>query len=346
MRDADHGARLHIKKEAPSTDEDGFVYSRWGNPTNEMVAKTISGLEGAKDALIFSSGMNAITCSLMASLKSGDHAIFPHCVYGGTAEFVKHFLTKQGVQVDFVDSTDVSNYEKKIKPNTRVMYAETPANPTMRLTDLEALGAISLKAKSVTGGIKPLVHVDNTFSTPFHVRVLEYKGIDVSIQSCTKYLGGHSDVLAGAVATNDATFMHELSKVRKIFGSLLDPFSSYLLGRGIRTLHVRMERHAVNAMHIASALEKHPLIERVAYPGLKSHPDHALAKKQFSHGFGGMVSFIVKGGLLPAKHAVENLQIINLAVSLGSVESLISHPSSMTHGMLSKEQREAGGLPG
>mmetsp|Transcript_15198 Transcript_15198/g.17906 ORF Transcript_15198/g.17906 Transcript_15198/m.17906 type:complete len:435 (+) Transcript_15198:95-1399(+) len=320
LKNADHGARLHSKEETVYADEDGWVYTRWGNPTNEAAARSIAALEGAKSSLLFSSGMNSITGALLSVLKAGDHAIFPHCVYGGTSELVHNYLNNFGIETTFVDSTNIEEYENALRPNTRVMYAESPANPTMRLTDLKRLAE--------------------------HIRTLDL-GIDVSIQSATKYLGGHSDVLAGVISSNDERYMVEAAKYQKIFGSLLDPMQSYLLARGIRTLDVRMERHAKNAQQIAEFLEKHEGVDRVFYPGLESHPDYELGQQQFrkGKGFGGMLSFLVKGGLNNAKFIVENLDVINLAVSLGSVESLIEHPSSMTHTMIPKEQREAGGLP-
>mmetsp|Transcript_15150 Transcript_15150/g.17161 ORF Transcript_15150/g.17161 Transcript_15150/m.17161 type:complete len:455 (+) Transcript_15150:299-1663(+) len=344
LKNADHGARLHSKEETVYADSDGWVYTRWGNPTNEAAARAVAALEGAKESLLFSSGMNSITGALLSVLKAGDHAIFPHCVYGGTSELVHNYLSNFGIESTFVDSTNIEEYENALRPNTRVLYAESPANPTMRLTDLKRLAELSAN-QNVTDR-KTYTIVDNTFSTSYHIRTLDL-GVDVSVQSATKYLGGHSDVLAGVISSNDERYMVEASKYQKIFGSLLDPMQSFLLARGIRTLDVRMERHAKNAQKIAEFLEGHPAVDQVFYPGLKSHPDYELGLEQFrpGKGFGGMLSFLVKGGLNNAKFVVENLKVVNLAVSLGSVESLIEHPSSMTHTMIPKEQREAGGLP-
>ena len=378
LDNADHGARLHDKKESAFTDDDGFVYSRWGSPTNEACAKQIAALEGVNDdggsggTMLFGSGMSAITSALMSVLKAGDHAVFPYTVYGGTHEFLKEFAIHWGVEIDFVDGAGEagpSNYKSALRENTRVVYAETPANPTCRITDLQGVGQVvnEYYGTRQTNPNRPWVMVDGTFATPYHCRSLDFDGIDVSIQSCTKYLGGHSDILAGSVSSKSFEFIHGLAKVQKLITAPLNPMDSYLLMRGIRTLDVRMQRHGENALLVAQMLKDHPLVESTYYPGLDSHPDNqgggknCLVSQAFRSGrdfpedsehmkqtYGGMIAFIVKGegdvALERAKKVCEGLRVVNLAVSLGSVESLVEHPASMTHAMIPREDRIAGGL--
>ena len=381
LDDASHGARLHEKREAPYTDEDGFVYSRWGSPTNEAAALQIAALEGVDDdakglgsTLLFNSGMSAITASLMAVLRAGDHAIFPYTVYGGTHEFLKDFATHWGVDVTFVDAAGPNgpdNYRAAFKDNTRIVYTETPANPTCRLTDLKGVAlavderygtAVDTPGTHPADRARPWVMCDGTFATPYHQRVLDIPGIDVSIHSATKYLGGHSDILAGSVTSRSEPFLHGAAKVQKLISAPLNPMDSFLLARGMRTLDVRMQRHGENAMKVAEMLEEHPMVAKVFYPGLESHPDRYIADEIFRSGrdiddsdedyagqtYGGMISFIVVGegeeALRRARNVCENLSVINLAVSLGGVESLCEHPASMTHTMIPREQRLAGGL--
>eukprot|EP00581_Thalassiosira_minuscula_P004292 CAMPEP_0183746850 /NCGR_PEP_ID=MMETSP0737-20130205/66966_1 /TAXON_ID=385413 /ORGANISM="Thalassiosira miniscula, Strain CCMP1093" /LENGTH=493 /DNA_ID=CAMNT_0025982557 /DNA_START=268 /DNA_END=1749 /DNA_ORIENTATION=+ len=375
LDDADHGARLHDKKEAAFTDEDGFVYSRWGSPTNEACAKQIAALEGVDEmggTMLFGSGMSGITSALMSVLKEGDHAVFPYTVYGGTHEFLKEFAIHWGIEIDFIDGAGKQGpdaYRSAFRENTKVVYCETPANPTCRITDLKGVGA-AVDAHYGTrenNPNRPWVMVDGTFATPYHMRSLDFAGIDVSIQSCTKYLGGHSDILAGSVSSKSPEFCHGLAKVQKLITAPLNPMDSYLLMRGIRTLDVRMQRHGENALKVARMLEAHPLVESTFYPGLASHPDNqggeedCLVTEAFRSGrdspedsdtmpqtYGGMIAFIVKGegdvALERAKKVCEGLRVVNLAVSLGSVESLVEHPASMTHAMIPREDRLAGGL--
>lgn len=378
LDDAAQGARLHEKREAPYTDEDGFVYSRWGAPTNEAAALQIAALEGVDvnegQCLLFNSGMSAITSSLMAVLKAGDHAIFPFTVYGGTHEFVTEFATQWGIEVTFVDAAGPegpANYKAAFKENTKVVYTETPANPTMRLTDLEGVAKAVDEyygiAEDVVGSSpydrkRPWVMCDGTFATPYHQRILDIPGMDVSIHSATKYLGGHSDILAGSATSRSEPFLHGCAKVQKLITVPLNPMDSFLLARGIRTLDVRMQRHGQNALKVAKMLEEHPMVAAVYYPGLDSHPDRYLADSIFRSGrdnddddddviqtYGGMISFVTIGegenALRRARNVCERLRVINLAVSLGGVESLCEHPASMTHTMIPREQRLAGGLP-
>ena len=279
LDDAAHGARLHEKREAPYTDEDGFVYSRWGAPTNEAAALQIAALEGVEEGtgkcLLFNSGMSAITSSLMAVLKAGDHAIFPFCTYGGTLEFMKEFATHWGIDVTFVDAAGPEgpeNYRKAFRENTRVVYAETPANPTCRLTDLAGVAkavdehygpALDIPGTDVTDRKRPWIMVDGTFATPYHQRVLDIPGVDIAMQSATKYLGGHSDILAGSVTSRSEPFLHACSKVQKLITVPLNPMDSFLLARGLRTLDVRMQRHGENAIKVARMLEAHPMVAEV-----------------------------------------------------------------------------------
>lgn len=384
LDDANHGARLHEKREGAYTDNDGFVYSRWGSPTNEAAAKQIAALEGVDDdasgplfggTLLFGSGMSAITSSLMAVLKSGDHAIFPYTVYGGTHEFLKEFAVHWGIEVDFVNAAGPGGpnaYRAAFKENTRVVYTETPANPTCRLTDLAGVArAVDDRwggpALDPIGGdpkdrLRPWVMTDGTFATPYHQRSLDIPGVDVSIHSATKYLGGHSDILAGSVTSRKESFLHGVSKVQKLITAPLNPMDSFLLARGLRTMDVRMQRHGENAIKVANMLEDHAMVSQAFYPGLESHPDAYMAEAAFRSGrdsdsedddikqtYGGMISFIVKGegdeALRRARNVCERLRVFNLAVSLGGVESLVEHPASMTHAMIPREDRLAGGLP-
>ena len=276
--------------------------------------------------------------------------------------------------VTFVDATGPdgpANYAAAFRDNTKVVYAETPANPTCRLTDLAGVGravddrygaAVDTVGTHPADRARPWVMVDGTFATPYHQRVLDIPGVDVSIHSATKYLGGHSDILAGSVTSRSEPFLHGVSKVQKLIAAPLNPMDSFLLARGLRTLDVRMQRHGENAMAVARMLDDHPMVAEVYYPGLTSHPDREMADSTFRSGrdceedreympqtYGGMISFVVTGedddeALRRARIVCENLRVINLAVSLGGVESLCEHPASMTHAMIPKEQRMKGGL--
>ncbi|CAF1109703.1 unnamed protein product [Didymodactylos carnosus] len=283
--------------------------------------------------------MGAISSTFLTLLSAGDHIVIARSVYGGCYELLTTYGQNLGFEVSFVDATDISNYAKEIKSNTKVLYAETPCNPTMRVTDLYSLGQLSMKY-----GQQIKVVVDGTFATPYHTRALNIPGIDIIIHSATKYLGGHSDLTAGCVSSNDKSFLSKLTKTMKLFGCILSAYDGMLLMRGIKTLDVRMQRHNENAQYIAEYLSTHPFIDVVHYPGLTTHPDHVIAKRQMNNGFGGMISFEVKGGAEAGRAVVEHLKLINLAVSLGSIESLICHPASMTHGMVPSEVRINAGI--
>eukprot|EP00054_Salpingoeca_dolichothecata_P008521 m.48364 g.48364 ORF g.48364 m.48364 type:complete len:313 (+) comp17786_c0_seq1:395-1333(+) len=284
--------------------------------------------------------MNAISSSFLAHIKSGDHMVLPAGIYGGVAEWLDLFAPRLGIEVTFVDATNVQNYKEAFQPNTKIVYAETPCNPTMRITDLKTLG--ELKAEYAPANA--LLMVDATFGTPYNQRVLDFEGCDVAIHSATKYFSGHSDLLAGAVSSKDDDFMLALGKTQKLFGGISSAFDCFLLQRGLKTFYVRMERINRTASFLAEFLDTHPKIEVVHYPGLPSHPDNAIAREQMIRGFGGMISFDLVGGEAAGRQFVESLNLVSLAVSLGGVESLIEHPASMTHAMVSKAAREKAGL--
>lgn len=352
LKSVAHGALLSMRDDIPFADEAGFVYTRWSNPTVQVAAKIIANLEGAEaGTLLLGSGMAAISNTMMTTLAYGDHVVMQRAVYGGCYEFLTIYMSKMGVTYDFVDGNDNEAWKKAIKPNTRMLYAETPCNPLVRLTDIEYLGALANETFDTRckGGANPAlskcyVVIDATFGTPYHHQLLKVPGVFAVLHSATKYMGGHSDITAGCVSSNNKEFITKLGKTLKLVGGILSPFEAMLLARGLKTLDVRMSRHNENAMKIATYLSTHSSIDVVHYPGLPSHPDHALAKKQMKNGFGGMIAFEVKGGLEAGKAVVENLGLITLAVSLGSVESLMCHPASMTHIMLPKKDRESAGI--
>jgi len=302
----------------------------------------IARLEKADATFVFASGMSAISATLLTQLGAGSHLVCQAVVYGGTLEFLSHYAAKYGIEVTYVPCTDLEGFRRAIRPSTRLIYVETPANPNMRLIDLRQIGQLAIEARSA--GSNLLVAVDGTFASPVHQQPLTLPGIDISLHSATKYLGGHSDLLAGVVSTNNVNFISRMGMSYKMFGGGLPAFDCYLLLRGIKTLDVRMERHSKNAMALAVYLERHPKIAAVFYPGLETHPDHDLAKRQMSKGYGGMMSFEVKGGEAGGRCLVEHLKLIKHAVSLGGVESLICHSASTTHAMVDPAVRRAGGV--
>ncbi|XP_022082396.1 uncharacterized protein LOC110974817 [Acanthaster planci] len=317
---------------------DGYIYSRLANHSCESAAHAINSLEGGVGTLVFSSGIGAITTTLLALLKSGDHVIAPNSAYSGTYVLMKTMLPNYGVEVTFIEACNIEEYKKAIKPNTKIFYGETPCNPCLAVLDLKAFADV---AKTVPTAISM---VDSTFGSPYLQRPLDL-GVDISIHSCTKYLGGHSDIVAGSVSTKDEEILYGVGEFQKQTGSCLSPFDGFLLLRGVRTLPLRMEKHSQNGMKIAQYLEQHPKVSKVYYPGLPSHPQHEIAKKQMS-AFGGMVVFEMADGLQAAKTLTESVKLITLAVSLGSIESLIEHPASMTHGpyLMTAEDRREGGI--
>lgn len=309
-----------------------YDYTRAGNPTRSNLERLIAGLESAKFALAWSSGMSAVS-GVIHLLKTGDEVICVDDVYGGTQRYFKKISSiSQGVKFTFVSFENMELLKSSLNEKTKIVISETSTNPTLKVTDLEALIQTT---KNYNPNI--LVVIDNTFMSPYNCRPLEL-GADVVIESATKYFGGHSDILMGITATNDKDIHDRLYFIHKSMGSVSSPFDCYMAIRGLKTLSIRMERHNSNALEIAKFLENHPLVEKVIYPGLESNYYHKLAKKQF-RGFGGMVSFVIKGGLKEAKKFLTSLKVFILAESLGGVESLANHPGLMTHASLSEEIR-------
>ncbi|MCY6372013.1 methionine gamma-lyase [Clostridium ganghwense] len=318
-------------------EEPGYIYGRLGNPTANELEEKIALLEGAEAAVATASGIGAISSSLWTALKAGDHVVASDTLYGCTFALLNHGLTKFGIEVTFVDITNLEEVKKAMKPNTRVVYLETPANPTLKITDIEAVSKIAHEVKDC------LVFVDNTFNTPYIQKPLEF-GADVVLHSGTKYLNGHGDVIVGfAAGKQDFINQVRLVGVKDLTGSVCSPMNAYLVIRGLKTLDVRMEKHSANAMKVAEFLESHPAIEKVYYPGLKSFAQHDLAKKQMKL-FGGMIAFEIKGGVDDGRTIMNNVQLASLAVSLGDTETLIQHPASMTHSPYTPEERAAVGI--
>jgi cystathionine beta-lyase len=311
----------------------GYVYSRSGNPTRDVLQKNIATLERGKYALAFSSGLAAIH-AMSNLLKIGDHAIVSNDVYGGTYRLFERVLTNFGITFTFVDTTKVENIEKAIQPNTKLVHIETPTNPLLAISDISEISKLC-KSKNL------ILSVDNTFMSPYFQNPLEL-GADIVVHSATKYLGGHSDLLGGILILNSDELYEKLKFIQNAIGAVLSPFDSWLLLRSIKTLAVRMERHNQNAMKIAEFLNSHPKVRKVFYPGLETHPQHLIAKKQM-RGFGGMVSFEVDD-FETAKNIIYKFQVFTLAESLGGVESLVCHPATMTHASIPKEIREKNGL--
>ncbi|MDD2574091.1 MAG: methionine gamma-lyase [Firmicutes bacterium] len=329
FENVDQGARRF------AGEEEGYIYTRLGNPTVTDFEKKIALLEGGEAAAAFGSGMGAITASIMALVSAGDHIVSAKTLYGCTHAFLSHLITRFGVETTFVDATDVKNIEAAIRPNTKVVYVESPANPNMALVDITAVAQVAHKH-----GAK--VIVDNTFMTPYWQRPLEL-GCDVVVHSATKYIGGHGLVVAG-VTVGAKDFIDEVKVTTlKDIGAVISPFDAWLLTIGLKTLGVRMEKHETNAMMVAKWLEENPKVDKVYYPGLASHPQYALAKKQ-AEGFGAMIAFELKGGMDAGVTLMNSVEMIHLAVSLGNVDSLIQHPASMTHSPYTEEERLAAGI--
>ncbi|RJP65359.1 MAG: aminotransferase class I/II-fold pyridoxal phosphate-dependent enzyme [Ignavibacteriales bacterium] len=326
---AQHGADLF------AGNQKGYIYTRMTNPTVEAMETCIAELEGGHKALGCASGMAAVHLVFAAMLNAGDHVVCSQIVYGPTTTLLATIMNKFGVETTFVDTSELDAIKKAIKPNTKMVYVETPANPTLAITDLEGAAKIAHDA-----GAKLVV--DNTFLSPVLQKPFEF-GADVILHSMTKFLNGHADVVAGIVVVKDEEAYKHFKKVHNQVGGVIDPFNSFLVHRGIKTLSLRMQKHCESAMIVAEHLEKHPLIEWVKYPGLKSHPQYELAKKQ-QRGFGGIISFEVKGGYKAGEKMMNAVTLCKLAVSLGGVETLIQHPASMTHQSMGKEAREAGGI--
>ncbi|CEH36004.1 methionine gamma-lyase [Romboutsia lituseburensis] len=318
-------------------EEGGYIYSRLGNPTNSQLEEKVAILEGAEACVSTASGIGAITSALWTALKAGDHVVASKTLYGCTYAMFNHGMSRYGVEVTFVDASNLDEVKAAMKANTKVVYLETPANPDLKLIDIKAVSEI---AHTVEGCI---VMVDNTFCTPYIQRPIEH-GADVVVHSATKYLNGHGDVLAGFVAGKlDFINQVRLFGIKDMTGSVLSSFDAYLVIRGMKTLQVRMDRHCSNAMEVAKFLEGHANVEKVNYPGLESFPQYDLAKRQMDQP-GGMIAFEVKGGLEAGKKLLNSLELCTLAVSLGDCETLIQHPASMTHSPYTPEERAEAGI--
>lgn len=309
-------------------------YTRYGNPTHKEAEATLVALEGGEAALLTSSGMGAIFTALMSALRAGDHVVAQTSHYAGAMTLFEEMPRRFGVEVTVVEQTRTEEFAEALRPNTRVVYAESPTNPLMKITDLRAVAELA-RALGVT------TIVDNTFATPVNQRPLEF-GFDCVVHSATKYLGGHSDLTAGCIVST-REFVERAWHFSLLAGSILSPFDGWLLLRGLRTLAMRVERHNSNAMALARFLEGHARVERVHYPGLESHPQHALARAQMS-GFTGMLSVELRGGFEAAERLISNLRLATNAASLGGHETLIVHPAAMWRGYMTAEQLRARGL--
>lgn len=317
-------------------EEAGYVYTRIppNTPTHAVLAEKVAMLEGGEVGQTFASGMAAITGIVLASLKQGDHLISTDVVYGCTYSLFSEVLPGLGISVSFVDTTDIENVKSVLRPETKMVFLETPANPTLNVCDIREIAGLT-RAQGV------ICVVDNTFATPYFQKPL-LLGADVSISSCTKYMGGHADLLGGVVV-GSRDFVKSMAKVVGYTGGIMGLHEAWLCIRGLKTLHLRMERHAENATKVASFLESHPGVEWVRYPGLLSHPQYKVAKKQMS-GYGGMLSFGIKGGVKAGIRLMDNVKLCSLAVSLGAADTLIQHPASMTHACIPREVRNRVGI--
>ena len=311
----------------------GYEYARTQNPTRSALESNIAALEGAKFGFAFASGMSA-TDAVLKLVKAGDHVIVGDNTYGGTYRLFSKILSNYGIEFDYVDTSDVTNVERAFKSNTKMVFVETPTNPIMTVTDLQAVSDVSH-----AHGVR--VVCDNTFMSPYLQRPMEF-GVDIVVHSTTKYLNGHSDSIGGFAALNNEGDAEWIKFVQNGIGAILSPFDSFLVLRGTKTLAVRMEAHDKNGRAVAAFLDEHPKVRQVYYPGLQSHPQHELARIQ-QKGFGGMVAFET-GSLESAKKVLENVKICTLAESLGGVESLISHPATMTHASVPHEKRQTLGI--
>jgi cystathionine beta-lyase/cystathionine gamma-synthase len=297
----------------------------------------MSALEDAEEAAAFSSGMATITTTIFSLMSSGEHVVSTRDVYGGTFQFFKEFLPKFGIEVSFVDVADFDTMAASVRSNTKIIYAETPTNPTLRIADLSKIAELAKNKKSR----KLITVIDSTLASPFNLRPLHF-GIDLVVHSATKYLGGHNDVTAGVVCGNK-DLITRVKDARKILGGTLDPFAAWLLSRGLKTLGLRMERHNSNGMKVAKFLKGHPKVKRVYYPGLSCHSQYAIAKKQMK-GFGGVVSFEIVGDLRKTMHVVDSLKLCSRGASLGGTETLVTQPVTSSHHFVSVKDREEAGI--
>lgn len=312
----------------------GYEYSRTHNPTRKAFEACMADLESGKFGFAFASGC-AATTTVLHLLQAGDHVIAADDMYGGTFRLFDKVLQHHGLQFSYLDLTKTSNLENAIQANTKMIWLESPTNPTLKLSDIQHICQMA-KKKNI------LVVVDNTFMSPYFQRPLEL-GADIVVHSATKYIGGHSDVVGGVAVTSDPALAEKLAFLSNSMGAIMAPFDAFMCLRSLKTLPLRMKAHEENAMKVAQFLETQKLAEKVLYPGLPSHPQHALAKKQM-HGFGGMITFTLRGGLTAARKFLESVRVFSLAESLGGVESLIEHPGIMTHASVPEENRRALGI--
>ena len=329
FRDADQGARFF------AGEEKGYIYTRLGNPTIEDLENTMAELEHGYGGLATASGMAAVNTVYLTLLKQGDHMVGHNALYGPSRGIMEKLYPNYGISSDFIDATRLEEIEAAIKPNTKLLYLETPANPTIGITDLR--GAVDIAKKH-----NILTCVDNTFCSPYLQKPLDF-GADIVLHSMTKFINGHADIVGGVVVAKEKGLYEELKWVMMNMGFNIDPHQAFLARRGLKTLSIRIDRAQENAIRIAEYLEDHPKVDWVLYPGLKSHPQYELAEKQMN-GPGAMISFEVKGGLEAGKTVMDNVELAVLAVSLGGVETLIQHPASMTHSKLSQEAKAGAGI--
>lgn len=312
----------------------GFDYTRSSNPTRQVLEENIATLESGQYGVCFASGMSAID-AVMKLLKSGDHVVCSDDVYGGVSRHFNQVLTTYGLEFTYVDSTDAQNVANAIRPQTRLIWLETPSNPLIKITDISAVAQIGKQAGIPVG-------VDSTFATPIFLRPLEL-GADIVMHSTTKYISGHNQIIGGAVVVNEPKIYERLKFIQKTIGAVNSPFDAWLTLLGIKTLHLRMACHHQNGLRIAKFLEAHPKVSRVSYPGLESHPQHAIAKREMS-GYGGMLSFELRGGIKAGKALMNGVSMCGLAESLGAVETMLTHPATMTHAEVTAAERNARGL--
>ncbi|MFY7929809.1 MAG: cystathionine gamma-synthase [Oligoflexus sp.] len=320
-------------QEAPNQHK-GWDYSRAGNPTRDALEAAYAALEGARYGLAFSSGL-AAEQAIVQILNPGDHVLVCDDVYGGTGRLFRRLFAKYNLTFEFIDMTNPKNVEAALKPNTRMIWVETPTNPLLKVIDIAAMATLAKKAKAV-------LVVDNTFASPLFQSPLEL-GADVVVHSTTKYIGGHSDIIGGAIMINDDKLHEQIKFIQFAAGAVPGPLECFLLLRSVKTLAVRMEKHAHNALQVAQFLVEHPKVEKVYFPGLSSHPQHTLALKQM-RGFSGMVSYVMKGSYDEVVKSLQRFEIFALAESLGGVESLVNHPEKMTHASVPEDMRRQLGI--
>ncbi len=323
-----------FEQDAPAHPRSGYEYSRTTNPTRTALQENLAALEGGTWGLAFASGLAALN-ALCEHLNPGDHVVAVHDLYGGSIRLFNRVFARHGIEFTYVDATDLGSVKAALRPKTRYLYLETPTNPLLSICDIRSCAELAR-----AGGV--LTVVDNTFATPYLQRPLEL-GADLVLHSLTKYLGGHSDAVGGALVGSDEKLRGELAFLQNAVGGQMGPMDAFLFLRGIKTLHLRMDRHCSNALLLARSLAAHPLVERVYYPGLPGHPGHELAKRQMKD-FGGMISFELRGGVESANAFACATQLFTLAESLGGVESLVEVPASMTHASIPAAERRKAGL--